>query len=252
MLTTYAVLCGAIVLFERDLIYPRPKSMGHVYRAKVLPVPGGTALLWMAPKPDVPAGGPVVVFFHGNGEQIANTEWLGGNFREMGIGFAAVEYPGYPGVAGEPAEASIMAASVAALEYLTGPMGIAREHIVLCGQSLGTGVAIQLAAAGWGRRLLLISPYTSLPGIAADALPFLPMQLLMTDEFDSAAWAPKVKQPVMIVHGTADRVVPLAHGEALRALFALPATMVSVPGGSHNDLWDRQYVHSRVVEFIIE
>ncbi len=247
-LVGYVVLCLAVVLLENALVFPAPAELRAPSRAKILAVPGGTSMMWL-PGAD---GAPTVVFFHGNGEQISDTEWLANNIHAAGIGFAAIEYPGYPGASGVASEAAILEASEAGLRYLTGPMGLAPEKLVLCGQSLGTGVAVRLAAHSWGRKLVLISPYTSLPDVGASEFPFLPVRWLMKNRFDSAAWASRVRQPVLIVHGTDDVVVPFEQGKALSMLFAPKATFAAIPGGTHFDLWDREYVYSRVAAFVLE
>jgi hypothetical protein len=108
---------------------------------------------------------------------------------------------------------------------------------------------VLLASRGIGSRLLLLTPYTSLPDVAARWLPFLPVRLLMKDRFDSQAIASRVTQPVLIVHGTADEVVPFELGEALSK--ALPtARLLRVEGGHHNDLGGRPDVWSAVSAFV--
>ena len=247
-LISYTVVCLTIVRFERDIVFPAPESPSRLWRWSKLQIPGGTTMLW-APAADF---APVVVFFHGNAEQIAEAEWLADRFHASGIAFAAVEYPGYAGLPGTPSEASLRVAAEAALTHLVGPMSVAPSRIVLIGQSLGTGVAVQLAAAQWGRKLVLISPYTSLPDLGAERLPFLPVRLLMKNHFDSAELAPRVHQPVLIVHGTQDTVVPFEHGQALSTLFEPDARFIGIDGGTHFDLWDRTYVQDRVAEFILQ
>jgi len=248
----YALLCVALVSFERDLVYPVPSGLGHVTRAQVITVPSGTAMLWVAPPVGAGPAGTIVVFFHGNGDQIANAEWLGDHLNQYGFGLAAVEYPGYPGVSGAPSEASLIEAGELALKHLIGPMGIARERLVLCGQSLGSGVAVQLAARGWGRKLVLITPYTSLVDAAAEMVPGLPLRWLMRNQFDSAAWAPSITQPVLVIHGTDDEVVPHAQGQKLSTLFSPPARFISVPNATHSEVWDRQFVYESVATFILQ
>ena len=106
-----------------------------------------------------PPGGRVVVHFHGNGSNIEREQWFADVWRAHGFGFLAVEYPGYDGV-GEPTEAGLFAAAEKAVARLEARVG--RDNVVLEGQSLGTGVAVHLAALGHGSRLLLLSPYTSI------------------------------------------------------------------------------------------
>lgn len=128
-------------------------------------------------------------------------------------------------------------------------MGIARERIVLSGQSLGTGVAITLAAKGWGTKVVLLSPYTSLPDVAARAIPFLPVRLLMLDRFDSASRAPQVDRPVLVLHGDRDRVIPVDLGEALAAKFPR-GRFVEIAGSGHNDLWEHAPTSTEYFAFV--
>jgi len=192
----------------------------------------------------------VVVHFHGNGEQIGGATWLGGLFLEQGLGFAAVEYPGYPLVRdqGPPSEAGIISAAEKALSHLVS-MGIAKDRLVLSGQSVGTGVAVAMAEKGWGTRVLLVSPYTTLPDVGARVLPFLPVQLLMRDRFNSLERAPRVAVPVLILHGTRDEVVPFDLGERLSHAFP-QARFVPVQGATHNTMWDQPQVVGEATRFL--
>lgn len=242
----YVALCGLLFAAQRRLLFPAPAERATPTGKSVLiEVPGGTPMLWRATE----GAGPVVVHFHGNGEQVAWLGWLAEAYAGAGVSFAAVEYPGYPGAAGAPSEASILAAAHAALAHLTGPLGIAKERLVLEGQSLGSGVAVALAAEGWGRRLVLLTPYTSLPDVAARAFPYFPVRLLMRDRFDSASRAAGVERPVLVVHGTRDAVVPFDLGQALAAKFP-HARFLEVPGAGHNDVWDVGPTLGEVLRFV--
>lgn len=231
---------------QRKLLFPAPTALARHYGGLAREeVPGGTFLLWKR----VPGEGAVVVHFHGNGEQVGNLGWLAAEWAERGVSFVAVEYPGYPGAAGTPTEDSLLQASEAALAHLTGTLKIDRSRLVLEGQSVGTGVAVTLASRGWGTRLLLISPYTSLPAVAAKAFPWLPVGLLMRDRFDSLSRAPELKVPTLILHGTRDPVVSFELGQALSR--AIPgAKFVSVEGAGHNDLFDRPESLSAILDFV--
>lgn len=242
----YAALCVLLFAAQRSLLFPAPAERATPAGKSVLvDVPGGTPLLWRA----AGGAGPVVVHFHGNGEQVAWLGWLAEAYAGAGVSFAAVEYPGYPGAGGAPSEASILAAAHAALAHLTGPLGVAKERLVLEGQSLGSGVAVALAAEGWGRKLVLLTPYTSLPDVAARAFPYFPVRLLMRDRFDSASRAAGIERPVLVVHGTRDAVVPFELGRALAAKFP-HARFLEVPGAGHNDVWDAGPTLEEVLRFV--
>jgi uncharacterized protein len=96
---------------------------------------------------------------------------------------------------------------------------------------------------------LLLSPYTSLPDVAARVMPAFPVRLLMRDRFDSASRAASIKVPVLVVHGTDDEVIPYDLGRRLSALFP-HATLVSINHGHHNDLWSDPEVVERVRQFL--
>ena len=242
----YLVICGLLFFAQRKILFPAPTQLAAVREGmERVEIPGGTFLLWK----NVKGGGPVVVHFHGNGEQVGSLSWLAEAWAERGVSFAAIEYPGYPGAAGAPSEDSIIEASEAALTHLTGAMKIDRSRLVLEGQSIGTGVAMNLAAKDWGTKLILLSPYTSLPAVAAKAFPWLPTGMLMRDRFDSASRAAGIKVPTWIVHGTADAVIPLELGQSLSKSIA-GATFLEVTGAGHNDLWDRESTQEAIFTFV--
>jgi uncharacterized protein len=245
--TSYLALCVLLFFTQRKLIFPAPVELVTFKDGfQKVAVPNQTFFLWK----QVPGDGPVVVHFHGNAEQVGYLGWLALAYESRGVSFVAVEYPGYPGTTGGPSEDGIVEASEAALKHLTTELKIDRSRLVLEGQSVGTGVAVTLAARGWGRRLVLLSPYTSLPDVAAKALPFVPARLLMRDRFDSASRAGELKVPTLIIHGTNDQVIPYALGESLSKLIP-GAKLLTVEGGGHNDLWDRESTQQAIFDFVI-
>lgn len=240
----YLGACALVFFAQRRLVFLAPGEQAKApswFETERLP--GGSLYLWSS------AGdGPVVVHFHGNAEQVADSAWLAQAWRERGVSFAAVEYPSYPGASGHPSEQSLVATGLEAVTHLIETKGISRERLVLSGQSLGTGVAVALAAKGYGAKLVLISPYTSLPDVAAPLYRWLPMRSLMRDRFDSLSKAGAVRQPTLVVHGTADEVIPFALGE--RLAHAIPdARLMAVEGAGHNDLWEHSETGS-VFDFV--
>jgi pimeloyl-ACP methyl ester carboxylesterase len=159
--------------------------------------------------------------------------------------FVAIEYPGYGNRPGEPTEKSIYAAAEEQLRELQG------ERVVLVGQSLGTGPAVEMARRGFGTRLVLMTPFTSIPDVAKTTMPYLPIRLLTKDKFDNAAKASAISMPVLVVHGERDEVVPFRLGEKLASLFS-HAQLMTVPEGRHNDLWERSEVLKRVRDFAMQ
>jgi uncharacterized protein len=229
----YLALCALAWGAQRALLYPAPpgRRTPRFPNATLLHLPGASGASLALHAPAAP-GRPTVVHFHGNGEDLADQGWLVQALTSAGLGVLAVEYPGYGQLHDRaPSEAAILdgaAAAVAHAETTFGP-------VVLLGISLGSGVAVELARRGHGRRLALVTPYTSIPDAAAHHFPWLPVRRLLRDRFDSASKAAQVLQPTLVIHGTADEVIPFALGEQLSKL--LPhARLLAVPGAHHNDV----------------
>lgn len=247
----YLGLAALLFFVQRRLLFPAPAPRPVVAPAgaRLLELPGGASpvpVLWQPPAPDQ----PVVVVFHGNGEQLADAPDTLVHFRQLGLGVLAVEFPGYGlARAQPPSERALEAAGELALRYLGSELRIPRERVVLLGRSLGSGVAVELARRGFGARLVLISAYTSIPDVAQGAFPWLPVGWLARDRFASLEKAPSVSQPVLLLHGEADAVVPFRLGQRLAQAFP-HATFVALPATGHNDVFDRHpELYSEIAAF---
>lgn len=232
-LAVYAVTGAAVALGYRRGLYPAPAvaRAPAADGARVVRFEGGLAL-----HAEAPPGAPTVVHFHGNGEQLADLDPLVAAYQTLGLGVYAVEYPGYGLLADEdPSEESLYAAAEAALLHLRGALGVPRERTVLAGQSLGSGVAAEMALRGHGDRLVLLSPYTSIVEMVRRFAPLWPVGLLIADRFDTLSKAPRLTLPVLIVHGDADQLIPVEMARELGRTFPR-AELSIVPGAGHNDL----------------
>ncbi|MBZ4396027.1 alpha/beta hydrolase [Myxococcus sp. AS-1-15] len=234
----YVALCVAAFVFQRSLLFPAPKAatlLPAAHGFSRLPLSAGAYVdLLQLPGPE---GAPTVVHFHGNGEQLLDQLDLGLFLQANGLGFLAVEYPGYGASPGAPSEQGIYAAAEAALALLR-TQGVPPERTVLSGRSLGTGVAVEMARRGHGARIMLVAPYTSIPDMAATMLPFLPTSLLVRDRFDTLSKARGLDLPVLIIHGEQDTLIPVEMGRQLGTRFPR-ATVVTVPDAGHNDVLER-------------
>lgn len=223
----------------RDVLFPAPRPIRtpSLDGASLLRIPGPDHTTVYALYAPPTANAPTVVHFHGNGEQLADVVPLVRRLHERGFGVLAMEYPGYGlAWATPPSELALYGAAEAVLAYLHTTLGVPTSRTVLEGQSLGTGVAAEMAARGRGMRLVLVSPYTSIDEVVCHAAPLLSSSLVVRDRFDTAAKAPRIAVPVLIVHGTDDEVIPFAMGRQLSPLFPR-ASFMAVPHGHHNDLW---------------
>jgi hypothetical protein len=249
----YVAVGAAGVLIERPLLFPgagKGRTPNLPAEAQLLRIPAKgreEVAYFFAPR----AGARVVVHFHGNAEQLADLTGFADRFVREGLGFLAVEYPGYGLSAGEPTEASLDDAAQAALDYLREMLHVPTDRIVIEGQSIGTGVAVEMARRGLGSRLMLISPYTSVADLGKSVLPYHPRKLLVRDQFDSEAKAPTIVMPTLIIHGGRDEVVPTWMGRRLASLFPHSELLV-VDDAEHNDLRPRPEVWQRLVAFAKE
>jgi fermentation-respiration switch protein FrsA (DUF1100 family) len=257
-------LLGALVLFggfvalmyvtQRSLMYfpetrrtpPAEAGFREAQEVVLDTSDGEKVIAWHLP----PRGDrPVVLYFHGNGGSL---RYRVERFRAItgdGTGLVALSYRGYGGSTGSPTEPGLIADATAVYDF-----AIARypaERIVLWGESLGSGVAIALAAERKVARIVLEAPFTSAADVGARAYPFLPVRLLMKDQFRSDERIAKVTVPVLFLHGAFDRVVPLALGERLYALANEPKRLVRFARGDHNDL-DGHGAQAAAREFLSE
>jgi uncharacterized protein len=188
-------------------------------------------IVWHVP----PCGGqPVFLYFHGNGGSL---RWREERFRDLiadGSGLVALSYRGYGGLSGHPAEKGLIEDAKTA--YAFSAARYPAERLVLWGESLGSALALSLAAENRVGRLVLEAPFTSAVDVGAQHYWFVPVRLLMKDRFRSDLRASKVTAPVLVVHGENDMVVPITLGERLYGLVQAPKRFVRVAGGGHNDL----------------
>jgi fermentation-respiration switch protein FrsA (DUF1100 family) len=180
------------------------------------------------------SGKPVVLYFHGNGGALLHRSNRFRTFTADGTGLVALSYRGYGGSTGSPTEQGLLADAAAVYGFAAARYDA--QRIVLWGESLGTGVAVALAARNPVARVVLEAPFTSAVDIGAAVYWFLPVRLLMKDQFRSDQHIAQVKVPILILHGARDRVVPIAYGERLFALANEPKRMVRYANGDHSDL----------------
>lgn len=245
----YLLVCGALFALQRAMVFPRPKPIAaSASHASLVTIPGQfpTVALY-APAPE---GRLTVVRFHGNGSQLASDQWLVSRCRARGLGYFAVEYPGYGLAPGEPTEESILSAVEAGVLWLE-QSGVRKDQMILFGQSLGTGPALYLASRGWGRAVILGTPYTSISDVGARHFPWLPVRALLRDRFPAVEWGAEVKQPTLVFHGTADEVIPFDIGAA-QARSIPSAKLIVLKGVGHNTIWDQPGMLERALTFGIE
>ncbi len=232
----YALLCAWVYASQRSMIYyPVPERASAVGEGSTLPVDGAVLKIWTVKRP----GRRALIYFGGNAEDVSvGLGEFAGALPEHSLYF--VNYRGYGGSTGAPTEAALVADALVIFDTLHKD----HDEIAVVGRSLGSGVAVQLAAARPVSRMVLVTPFDSLARVGQGAMPWLPVSLLMQDRYESARLAPQVTCQSLLLIAAADAVIPAAHAKSLLAAFAAGrARALEVPGAGHNDiqLWPQYY-----------
>jgi uncharacterized protein len=241
VLAGYVAALVVLYVFQRALLYlPQrrpvsPAAVGFPEAEEVVleTSDGERVIAWhVPPRP----GHALVIYFHGNAETIANRTDRHRELIATGAGLLAVSYRGYMGSSGRPTEEGLLHDADAAYGYAASRHPA--ERIVLWGHSLGSGVAVALAAKRPVAKLVLEAPFTSTADVARRMFPLVPVRRLMHDQFRSDQRISAVRASILILHGTRDLVVPIALGERLYELAQAPKRFVRYPKGGHDDLDD--------------
>ena len=238
----YAALVSALYASQRSMIFradlaPTPPALNSVPGFQEVRVRTEDSLDLRSLYRPAQSGRPTLLFFHGNADGLSGALRATAGLVRHGYGIFLLEYRGYAQNPGSPSEDGLYADGRGALRWL-GEHGIPSASVVLVGNSLGSGVAVELAATHQVAGLVLISGYTSLPDVAAGAFPFVPVRLLMRDRFDNIGKLNRVKVPILVLHGTNDRTIPYSHAVALTTEAGPHATLETFRGSGHELVYD--------------
>lgn len=249
-LLVYAAVLIALFAFQRGLMYrpgnslPSPATtMVPQAQVRVLKTDSGLALTsWYVPPEHGNKAAPVILYFQGNAGTFADRDFKAAPLAAAGYGVWLTGYRGFGGNPGAPDEQGLYADARAAITALAAD-GVKPAQIVLYGESLGSGVATQmayeLAQAGTpAKGLILEAPFMSMGSAAQDVYFYVPAKWLVRDRYDNLAKIASVQAPLLIMHGDADRVIQQRHG---KQLFATAGDLKSgfwPAGGGHSNLYD--------------
>ena len=246
LIISYLAYCCLLFLLQRRIIFPR-----HVVgtpAAPVMTLPGleemwlqtsdGKVESWFLPAAGLAPGqrAPAVIFAHGNAELIDFWPLELRRFSSLGVGLLLVEYPGYGRSEGTPSQRSITDAFLAAYDAMVERKDVDPSRILLFGRSLGGAAVCALAARRPSAGLVLMSSFTSIRSFAGR---FLIPDLLVRDRFDNLSVVRAYPNPVLVIHGRHDSIIPYSHGKRLYGA-ARSGDMVTYDCG-HNDCppkWD--------------
>lgn len=257
---SYAVICVAVFLLQGMLLFhPTALVEGEAERAtreldaQPLEVSVDGAVLRGVLIPGQGLGPrPTLLYFGGNAERVRRHALDRGWLRELGWNQVLVSYRGYDDSSGSPAGPLLLADAVATYDAIARLPNVDPKHIVVWGFSLGTGLAARVARERELDGAILAAPYARLSDIAADAYPWLPVAWLFRHEIDTIADAPSITEPLLVVHGDDDTLIPPDHGRRIADAWGGAARFVGVAGAQHNDLGGRPELRGAVAEFLRE
>lgn len=239
LLGLYALVVLATYYLQRKLLYfpdtrriaPSSVGLDMVRELEIATPDGERVIAWYgAARP----GQPTLLYFHGNAGSLTTRSERISKYLQRGRGVLMMTYRGYGGSTGSPSETANVADAKLAYDKLRS-MGVEAEDIILYGESLGSGIAVQVAAELPVGGLILDAPYTSIVDMAERVYPFLPARWLMTDRYETLRHLKRVSAPLLVVHGEADTLIPVEMGRAVKAAAPGVAEIVTLPGAGHSD-----------------
>ncbi len=190
----------------------------------------------------------IILYFHGNAGNLGDRAHKLSIFAKRGFGILAISYRGYSGSEGKAFQDGLVRDADAALEFLLSE-GYEPKNILLYGESLGSGVAMQIAPRFSFAAIILESPFSSVESVASSTYWFMPVKLLLKDKFDSAKIASTILTPILIIHGTADRIVSFKEGRKLYKAIISPKRFIKVEDADHLG-FEPEFLLEEIVSFL--
>ena len=248
----YVILLSVMYLFQRKLLYfpfknrPALGDLNGVYsEVKTQTKDQLTLTHWYAKR-----GQSYIVVFHGNA---GNIEGRGYKFKflvDQGYSVLLISYRGYGDNPGQPTELDLISDSTLALEWLFKKEGISPEEVVLLGESLGSGVAIALAAKYPVKGLIFDGAYSSITDVGQSAYPLIPVRWLLKDTWNSQSRIQKVKSPMLFIHSKKDSVIPFRFAQRLFQAANEPKQSLWLDRSDHNDNLEAGSVRQSLIDFL--
>lgn len=242
----YAAVVGYMYVNQRALQYDVTGPVmaladTALTGAEDVAVPSGDGVVhgwYQAPQ----AGKPLIVYYKGNAGSFAEEHVRYEQFVADGYGFLAFDYRGFPASPGSVSQAGILEDATTMFDWAAAK----GFPLVIWGRSLGSGPATYAASVRDTQALLLETPFLSAVGVAGERYPYLPVGLVMQDQFPVDRWILEVSEPVLVAHGTGDVTIGVSNGERVHALAPNKDELWIEPGAGHSDLWARGiWAHAR-------
>jgi fermentation-respiration switch protein FrsA (DUF1100 family) len=215
-------------------VAPYSVGLSDIAETALTTLDGERLIAWYAPPRE---GQPTLFYLHGNAGALVHRAGRVRLYRGEGYGIFMLAYRGFSGSTGAPTEEHLISDALLAYDRLK-QLGTREEDIVVYGESLGTGVAVQLAARRRPGGIILESPFSSVVDVGSYLYPYLPVQWLLKDRFESMLYIDKVTAPLLMLHGEDDRVVPVRFGRKLFDAAQQPKVAYFFGGATHYTLYE--------------
>ncbi len=249
----YGVFIGSLAMMQRHLMYfpdgarfvPQEWALREMDQLDVTTEDGLKITSWY--RPALAPDKLTIVFFQGNAGHLGYRNYKVRPWLDAGYGVLMVGYRGF-GNPGTPSEEGLYMDAQAAVDAVR-KKGVPDDGLVFYGESMGTGVATQMATEYTAAALILESPYTSVPDVGADRYPLVPVRWLLRDHYDSLDKIKNIHMPFLLLHGELDQVVPVKFGKKLFEAANEPKQAVYVPDAGHNNVYNMR-VQQIILNFL--
>ena len=240
LVSFYVLLLAIMFLFQRSFLYHPSidnyskdqtiNEPSEIEKVKITTEDNIDLVAWFYHK-DVEKF-KTILFFHGNAGSLENRTYKLNHFKDLNVNFLIIAWRGFSGNEGKPNENGLYKDAKSAIEWLNSK-GITEKNIILYGESLGTGVAVEVAQNKNYAGVILESPYTSMVNVGKKYYPLFPVQFLLKDKFESYKKIKKVFVPILVIHGKIDKIVPFAMGKKMYELANEPKFFYFQEYGDH-------------------
>ena len=247
----YILLIVAVFLFQRNLLYH--PSINQYIKDNLVKEPSEIEKVNITTSDEIDLIGwfynkdikkfKTIVFFHGNAGSLENRTYKLNHFKNLDLNFLIIAWRGFSGNDGKPNETGLYEDAKSAIRWLN-LKGIQDKNIILYGESLGSAVAVEIAQNRKYAGIILESPFTSMVNMGKKYYPFLPVNFLLKDKFESYKKINKISMPVLVIHGKVDKIVPYDMGKKIYELANQPKFFYSQEYGDHMVEYDEQLLLS--------
>ena len=220
LVSFYVLLLTIVFFFQRNLLYhpsvdnylkdQTTNKPTEIEKVKITTVDNIDLVAWFYNKNLEKF--KTILFFHGNAGSLENRTYKLNHFKDLNVNFLIIAWRGFNGNKGKPSEIGLYRDAKSAIQWLN-LKGVTKENIILYGESLGTGVAVEVAQNKNYAGIILESPFTSMVNMGQKYYPLFPVRFLLKDKFESYKKIKKVSAPILVIHGKVDKIVPFAMGK---------------------------------------